>query len=671
MLPEHLDLLHACGRPALTPDGALAVVPVHRPDLGSDSYRAELWAVPTDGGRARRLTNGARDDAPSISPDGRRVAFLRSAPGVSPQLHVTALEGGEPLRLTDHPLGAGAPSWSPDGTRLAYSARVPEPGRYGTADPDGNEHTPDAEPARLIDELAYRRDDLGFTRDRRQHLFVLEVPDVDAVPGTVLPDVPLTPRQLTTGDQDDTDPVWSPDGSTLAFVTARHHLRESDLRSAVHLVDAGATEPVEEPPAATGGDLTVRGVQWLPDGRLVLAAVDVGPEGRDFVGRPVQLWVTDGSVGLQEATRDARPLTGAEDTDLDGGVAGIVVSGGRALVQDVHRGAVRLLAVDPDADGAEPEILVDGRLVVTAHAASADGSTVVATVADPERNGDLTVLRDGTLRWLTDVSAALRDVGVRPVRELEAISTGGHAVHGWVVLPDPEAFGPGPHPVLLTIHGGPFSQYDWALFDEAQVYAGAGYAVVMCNPRGSQGYGYEHGRAIRQAMGGLDADDVVAFLDHVLAQDSLPLDADRVGVMGGSYGGYMTALLTTRTKRFRAAVVERGYLDGTSFVGSSDIGWFFPQEYHGSAEAVAAQSPMSHVGEVTTPTLVIHSEADWRTPVEQGQRWFTELKSRGVRTELLLFPAESHELSRSGRPRHRQQRFEHILRWWAEHLPVG
>jgi dipeptidyl aminopeptidase/acylaminoacyl peptidase len=171
-------------------------------------------------------------------------------------------------------------------------------------------------------------------------------------------------------------------------------------------------------------------------------------------------------------------------------------------------------------------------------------------------------------------------------------------------------------------------------------------------------------------MGSVDADDVLTFLDHALSDTDLPLDGERVGVMGGSYGGYMTALLTTRTDRFAAAIVERGYLDGASFVGSSDIGWFFPQQYHGSTEAAVEQSPILAVDRVRTPTLVIHSETDWRTPVEQGQRWFTELKLRGIPTELLLFPAESHELSRSGRPRHRRERFDHILRWWDEHLPV-
>jgi dipeptidyl aminopeptidase/acylaminoacyl peptidase len=223
--------------------------------------------------------------------------------------------------------------------------------------------------------------------------------------------------------------------------------------------------------------------------------------------------------------------------------------------------------------------------------------------------------------------------------------------------------------VLLTVHGGPFAQYGWTLFDETQAYVEAGYAVLQCNPRGSSGYGQEHGRVIKEHMGELDADDVLAFLDEALLDPSL--DDTRVGLMGGSYGGFMTTLLLGRTDRFAAGISERAFNDPVSFVGSSDIGFFFADQYVGTdPERIAAQSPIASAHMITTPTMVIHSEEDWRCPLEQGTRLYVELKRRGVPTELLLFPGEGHELSRAGRPKHRLARLEHVLRWWARWLPT-
>ena len=307
---------------------------------------------------------------------------------------------------------------------------------------------------------------------------------------------------------------------------------------------------------------------------------------------------------------------------------------------------------------------------------SADRS--VSRLAAPDSSGDVLAVErtSGTVTRLTDLSADLRATGrLRTPRELTATAPDGYPVHGWVVTPDAARHGDGPYPAILMIHGGPYAQYTHALFDEVQVLAEAGYAVVYGNPRGSAGYGRAHGTAIQRGFGTVDTDDVLALFDAALDDSSLGLDRGRTGVMGGSYGGYLTAWLTTRTQRFDAAIVERGFLDPVSFVGSSDIGWFFGLQYLGdndtpeAAAALAAQSPMAHVGSVRTPTLVIHSENDWRCPVEQGQRWFVELKRRGVHAELLLFPGEGHELTRSGRPKHRVARFEHVLDWWSARLP--
>jgi dipeptidyl aminopeptidase/acylaminoacyl peptidase len=223
--------------------------------------------------------------------------------------------------------------------------------------------------------------------------------------------------------------------------------------------------------------------------------------------------------------------------------------------------------------------------------------------------------------------------------------------------------------VLLTIHGGPFIQSTAALLDETQVYVDAGYAVVLCNPRGSSGYGEAHGRAIRQRMGTLDLAGVLDFLDGAL-QTEPALDADRVGIMGGSYGGYRTAWTIAHEHRFAAAIVERGFLDPEALVGTSDIGDFFGDEYAGTdADQLRAQSPQFAVGQVSTPTLVLHSAEDLGCPLSQAERYYAALKRGGVPTELVVFPGENHDLSRTGRPRHRLQRFEIILERWARYLP--
>jgi dipeptidyl aminopeptidase/acylaminoacyl peptidase len=211
------------------------------------------------------------------------------------------------------------------------------------------------------------------------------------------------------------------------------------------------------------------------------------------------------------------------------------------------------------------------------------------------------------------------------------------------------------------IHGGPFTQYGWRAFDEAQVYAAAGYAVVMGNPRGSSGYGEAHGRAVIGDVGTVCGADLMALLDRALKAEDL--DGTRVGVLGGSHGGFMTTWLAAQhPDRFKAAVSERAVNATDSFVGSSDIGWFFPGALWGDEPD---KSPLTHVDRITAPMLIIHSEQDWRCPVEQAQRLFVALRLRGAPAEMLLFPGEGHEMSRSGLPSHRVARFEAILEWFG------
>jgi dipeptidyl aminopeptidase/acylaminoacyl peptidase len=327
------------------------------------------------------------------------------------------------------------------------------------------------------------------------------------------------------------------------------------------------------------------------------------------------------------------------------------------LFPNQYRGSVQLLRVP--FDGAKVEVLLNGESEVIS--AVGGSGLVVSAVCDPRTWGELYV---GT-RCLTDWSGPYRDKArIHPQEEMTAQAPDGYPVHGWVVRPE----GEGPHPVLLMIHGGPFTQYGWRLFDEAQVYAGAGYAVIMGNPRGSSGYGEAHGRAVIGNVGEVSAVDLLALLDAALAAPDL--DGSRVGVLGGSHGGYMTTWMAAHHgDRFRAAVSERAVNAIDSFTGSSDIGWFFSDALYGPDPAdVVRLSPLTYAHMIDIPMLIVHSEQDWRCPVEQAQRLFVALKRRGAETEMLLFPGEGHELSRSGRPKHRVARLEAIVAWFDRWL---
>jgi dipeptidyl aminopeptidase/acylaminoacyl peptidase len=635
MKPTDIAAFRIPGVPTLSPDGRHAVVAVSRPDLDEDEYASQLWLVPTDGSaEPRPLTHGRKDAAPRYSPDGRWLAFLRAVEGGKPQLYVMPTDGGEPRVITDQPLGAGAPVWSPDSSAIAYVARVPEQGRYGTDE----KVTPDKEPPRRITELQYRVDNVGFLGDRRQHIFVVD-------PHAETPE----PKQLTDGPVDDVDVTWSPDGTQLAFISRRHERRDADMRSDLFVMAPDGSQLRQ----VTQTTLDLSRPAYSADGATVYAhGEDLGPDGIAFVGVQVGLYAVpvDGSA-------TPRRLTDAETYNAGDGTGSTVVVADGVLFGNENRGAVELLRVP--FDGAAPATLLGGQRQVRGYAVA--GDVVVATIADPASVGEVVALRDGTEQVLTRFNADLP--GIAPMEELKATAPDGYPVHGWLVRPE----GEGPHPVLLMIHGGPFAQYGWTVFDEAQVYAGAGYAVVYGNPRGSSGYGSAHGSAVQGDVGERSAADLLALLDHAL---TLPgLDADRVGVLGGSHGGFMTSWLVGHTDRFAAAVSERAVNSIDSFIGSSDIGWVFADQLYGpDPERQREQSPLTYAEKINTPLLIIHSEHDWRCPIEQGQRMFVALKRRGAEVEMLVFPAEGHEMSRSGLPSHRVARFDAILDWWGRYL---
>ncbi|WEK14278.1 MAG: S9 family peptidase [Candidatus Microbacterium phytovorans] len=660
MRADDIDTLISVGRPAISADGGFAVFATSRPDTLANRNVGQLWRIDLPEGAPRRLTRGVADSAPQVSPDGQAVAFLRADARGKTQIHVVASQGGEPVQATDAPGGVGSFAWSPTGDAFAYTSRVVEAGRYGSV--EGLE--PAAESPRRITGIRWHANGLGYLADRPAHVFTVAVPATDAEPfyepaPAVLPEgaeaptkriVAAEPRQLTAGDTSYSGVVFAADGSEVLTVPDEIERDRRDLRSRLVAVRTDGSGQREVVGADRG--LAIDDVFVAPDGVIAMIAADMGESGVDFIAPGDALWLLEGD--------GPRRLTDPETIDLGEVGSHIGAAGTDFLVQNRTRGRVELLRVTRQG---EMSVVIGGDVEVSGQAASGTGERIVASVATPESAGELFLADAGPL---THFGKALQDAGVVIPVEKEIPGRDGYPVHGWVAVPE----GDGPFPVILQIHGGPYASYGIHAFDETQVLVDAGYAVVYSNPRGSAGYGREHGRSIRQRMGTVDFHDVIDFLDAALDADPR-LDAARVGIMGGSYGGYLTAWVIAHDHRFAGAIVERGFLDPATFQGTSDIGSFFGDEYVGvDPQAMAAQSPMAVVGQVKTPTLVLHSELDFRCPLEQATRYYAALKRQGTDAEMLIFPGEDHELTRSGQPRHRRERFAAVLDWWQRYLPT-
>ena len=639
MRPEQLADLSIPSDPRLHPDGERIAFVVTRLDLEQDEYIRRVWLW--DGRGARPLTAGPGDTAPRWSPDGTKLAFLRKDrdDDAKPQLAILDMGGGEAELATDFSLGVLEAEWSPDGSQIAVVAAdwIEE---LADVEPDERKRRP-----RRITRFPYRFDNLGWVVDRRTHIHVLDVASGNS-------------RQLTNGDYDDSGIVWHPAGANLAFVSARQRRRGLEPGSQIWTVPAAGGEPAAHTDVGLWGN-----VSFDPLGRL------------HVIGLADQ-WGYPDVTPLHRIEDDGRltTLTGDLDRNLMPLAPTISppspqwLADGRAIVTVEDSGAVGLMEMA--GDGATTE-LVGGRRAVTGASPNADGSRIAFVATDPTNPGELHLLIDGEERRLTSLNQGLVEEATLVEPERFAISHAGVEVEGWIYLP----LGEEKVPLLLNIHGGPASAYGYWFFDEFQVYSGAGYGVVAINPRGSHGYGSDYVRAI---IGTWHQDDSPDMVDLLAAVDAATarfprLDNERMGVMGGSYGGYATARVTALDDRFKSAIVERGLFSFSSFVGTSDIGPWFTRVYllDGIADPqrVWESGPLSVADDITTPTLILHSEGDFRTPIEQGEQLFVRLLDNEVPTEMVRFPTpEGHEMSRSGSPRHRLERFDAILEWHARYL---
>jgi dipeptidyl aminopeptidase/acylaminoacyl peptidase len=639
MIPADLFRLQWLTDARIAPDGRLVAFTVTRLDEEADDYRSAIWLVPADGSASpRRLTSGGgKDSAPRWSPDGTRLAFLSDREGGRAQIYVMDVTGGEARQLTAIPQGAGAPVWSLDGTRLVTVVRTG--GETQSCDHNGRPKTP---PARLITVLKYRANAEGFIYDRRRHLFV-----VNALTGET--------RQLTDGDWHDTQPTWSPDSRHLAFVSARHADRDHDRTEDLFVIDAEGGEPVR----LTPGDGACALPAWSPDGQTIAY---LGHADAEDVPRNSRLWLVPAAGGIP------RCLTTAVDRHLEISetAAPLWQTDGSALVVGLQdRGTTGVIQVQVAHGTVNP--LISGRRSVTSY--SVAGTTVAFTASAPHRPAEVYVYTALGERQVTDLNAAWRAEVELPEPEHFTVHSGGYDIDAWVLRP--VGCEPGQrYPALVNIHGGPFAQYGWTFLDEFQVQAGAGYVVICCNPRGSSGREEAFARAIVGCPGEPDSADVLATLDEALQRYDC-IDPARLGLIGGSYGGYLTGWIVGHSDRFAAAVPERGLYNRYSKDGTSDI-WsgytYLRVRQWEDPELYWHYSPIAYVCNIRTPLLILHSEEDFRCPIEQAEQLFTALKQMRREVQLVRFPGENHELSRSGKPSHRIQRFRYILDWLAEKL---
>jgi dipeptidyl aminopeptidase/acylaminoacyl peptidase len=646
MVPEDVCALRGVADPRLSPDGRTVAYVVWGADGEANTYRSVIHLVPVDGSApSRQLTAGETEDAgPRWSPDGRFLAFVSNREGEKKQLYVLPVGGGEARRLTDLPEDVGEVAWSPDGTRLAFSARVSDP---AYEEPDEKRRAP-----RRITRLQYKLDDVGWTTDRRQHLF------------TVPAEGSAGPVQVTSGDYEDGYPAWSPDGSRIAFVSARGEDWDVEDVRDVYVVGAAGGEPVR----LTGSNGWCEAPSWSPDASLI--AFRYTPGHFDHP-RHAQIAVVEAGGG------EPRVLTSSLDRNCSPypEIREPIWDGDRILFGIEDRGNTHLYRARADGSG-EPELVVGGELAVAGYDARV-GAVVHTAMTD----SSLPELYVGGRRFSEAGGSSSQRREFVEAERFTVVAADGSEVDAWIMRP--AGFEPGRrYPVLLNVHGGPFTQYGSRFLDEFQVYAGAGYVVLYANPRGSSGYSEAWARAIRgpsnggPGWGSVDYEDLMAVTDEALQRFDF-CDPDRLGVLGGSYGGFMTSWIVGHTNRFRAACSERAGNNFVSAFGSGDLDWML-KGYFGAflfedVDAYLRVSPTTYAESIRTPLLILHSENDLRCHVEQAEHLFTTLRLLGREVELVRFPAEGHELSRSGSPVHRVMRLELILEWFGRHLaePAG
>ena len=678
--------------PQLSPDGSRVAFVRVIVDEKRTGYEASIWTVATSGSEPPvRMTNGKHDAQPRWSPDGKNIAFVRAGEkdeaGKSkpPQIALLSLAGGEARIITDLPKGASGARWSSDGKRIAFmSSTTPEDiekakkGKNSaksdeSAKSDASANAAPAKPSdsasehesdvHIISRAVYRDNEEGYLDPKRhEHIWILGVPSAS--------DEIAKPVQLTSGDYDEGQVVWSRDNSRIYFLTRR--IDEPYYEQ--------PTTDIYSVPAAGG---TPEKLATIPMG---VSDLVLSPDGSKFafhgsITQPVRsysqpdLWVMDAAPNAQP-----KNLTADYDFDIGGSVGGDNAPprggngrtihwspDGRWLFDSVDReGRTPIVRVDAQS-GAVTEI-THGNQAVLDFSITPDARTIVALVSSPVMIGDLfTVTPDGAQSRITDFNRKLwSQLNLTLPEEINYKSFDGKRIQGWIQRP-PNFDQKNKYPLILNIHGGPHTAYGWVFDHEFQFMAARGYVVLYVNPRGSTGYGQDFGNVIQYHYPGDDYRDLMIGVDELVKTGYI--DPKKLGVTGGSGGGVLTDWTITHTDRFAAAVSQRDISNWASWWYTADFTLFTPQWFKAppfeDPQDYTNRSAITFVKNIHTPVLFVLGESDYRTPQDSGgEQLFRALKYMKRPTAMVVFPRETHELSRSGEPWHRIERLDHIVGWF-------
>ena len=635
--PEHVYDLTTVSEPSLSADGSRLAFVRSKADKEQNETRSQIMVMSLPDRDPLAFTQGKSDSAPRFSPGGESIAFVRKDEKDRTQLWLIAASGGEARQITDVLGGVSQHAWSPDSSRLVFVFDV-DPDRL----PDDHDPKKDSR-VRVARRIRYRFDSDGWRGDAFRHLFVVDVGTGDSC-------------QLTDGEGDDTAPVWSPDGTRIAYVTDRR-----DDRDYTHFTDASVISADGGSPTRwSEGLYAVGAIAWAPESDKLAVIGSDDPE----------MWESrQWSLFVLHNDRDPRQL-------IDGSIAPVMTAGlawtdGRGIVfVGDSRGESYLYTVN--ADDGKPETISGGGCMYTDVAVDGAQRHAVVVVATPHSSGDLLLIDMATSseRRLTSLNHEFFEAHPPATMEKFSLPRGGQDIESRVLLP-PDFDPSGRYPLILDIHGGPQGRFSDAFDLDQQVIATAGYIVLAVNPRGSSSYGPDFAKAVLRDWGGEDYLDIMAAVDETCSRPYV--DESRLGVHGYSYGGYMSAWIVGHDNRFGAAVVGAPCINLWSMYGTSDIGVSFGEVQWGGLpgdafDVLVERSPLTYAPDVETPVLLMHGEDDLRCPIGQSEEYFVALKRLDKEVEFVRFPGSNHGFLRAGHPRMRQEYLNRMLAWFDKHL---